>query len=201
MKNPTDIEFITGPVEVGWTDFTIRLREHSWSCNASYLWSHPLNELILSAVAIWNHIYNEPYTIENAVWYSNALDEPGGIMIQAIPQNEDVEVSVFQYRDDIVIDLDKKPDFPPAGVLLVNYWDYAKAVFTDASRTIARHGFTGFHQEWNLPHSLEERSHIAAIPIGQFLYLAQLVMKNKKDNFGLSLNDEIELLQKIQTEY
>ena len=58
----------TGPVEVGLCDFTVRLGESSWSCRASYISTLPVTELIHSAIDLYEHLFEDPFPLENAVW-------------------------------------------------------------------------------------------------------------------------------------
>ena len=81
----------------------------------------------------------------------------------------------------------------------IDYWDYANAVFYDASRAIARHGFTGFRYAWEHD-SWGADFHCAILPVEYFFYLANLVMNQEKKT-GLSLNEEIEILKKIQKQF
>jgi hypothetical protein len=81
-------EIQTGVVDVGWCDFSVRLGSDTWSCHASCIDDHPLYPLIHSAVDLYNHIFEDPLPIENAVWDSLAADEPGGIVIRATPELE-----------------------------------------------------------------------------------------------------------------
>jgi hypothetical protein len=200
MVNEKPIEFITGNVKSGWSKFTVRLGDKSWDCCASYIESHPLKELVISTVDIYDHIFNRPVPKENAVWRSVAQDEPGGIIILAIPKDEMVEVSVYLLTDDFDPDLLEGTLKPlPDGQIIVSYWDYAEAVFIDAARSIARHGFTGFRQEWE-PCRWDIDAHRQILPIEHFLFLANLI-RERKPEYALSFSKEISLLVWIRDEF
>ena len=198
MTNSKKIEFTSGVVDVGWSEFTVRLENESWSCQASYLYAHPLYELLLSAVDLYDHIFTAPVPKKNAIWLSNAIDEPGGIAIQAIPKNENAEVSVFIYDAEDLPNSSEITKRPAVGKATVNYWEYANAVFQDAARAVARQGFTGFQNAWE--HTWDLDSHFEVLPVEHFLYLASLVMTKEKKP-GLSLKEEINLLSTILEKY
>ena len=141
-------EIQSGVVDVGWGDFSVRVGDHAWSCQASYIAEHPLNPLIHSAVDLFDHLFEDPLPIENAVWDALAADEPGGIVIRAVPQAESVRVKVFLYHEQLWPDPEKVTDIPPVANIVMDYWAYAEAIFNDASRAIARQGFAGFRNGW-----------------------------------------------------
>lgn len=197
MHNTEHIEFITGPVEAGWSEFTVWIGESSWTCNASYLGSHPLSQLIHLAVDIHEHIVENADCEGDDIWTAWAIDEPGGIVVQAAPVNGcKLEMSVFQFKKEDLLTMQKDPpDIPPNGECILEYWDFAKAVFNDAARAIARQGITGFRHAWE-PFHWGDGFHFTALPVEQFFYLANLVMDGEKKP-GLSLKEEIQILETV----
>lgn len=194
-------EVRTGAVEYGWCEFSVRLGDDSWSCNASYLGHHPLNPLIHSAVDLYKHIFDYPIPIENAVWDSNVEDEPGGIVIRATPEGECVRVRIYCYDevDSFWPDPNKIPEILPAAEGLVDYWAYADAIIEDGSRAIARHGITGLRNAWQT-NRWDIDAHFEVLPVEHFLYLAALV-KYRSPKAGMSLEEELLLLHEMQTKF
>ena len=194
-------EVRTGTAECGWCEFSVRLGDDSWSCNASYISDHPLNPLIHSAVDLYNHIFENPIPIENAVWDSLAADEPGGIVIRATPEGECLRVRIYRY-DEVHFwggDTTTLPEIQPAAEGLVDYWAYADAIVEDGARAIARQGITGLrngwqHCRWDID------AHFEVLPVEHFLYLAALV-KYRAPKVGMNLEEELLLLRGIQAEY
>jgi hypothetical protein len=191
------IEFITGPVEVGWSDFTVRLSSSGWTCHTSYICSHPLRDLIFTAIDIYDHIFGNPVPEENAVWDTIACDELGGIVIRTIPLEKQVRVSVFNYTGDASLwsKPENLPDMLPVGEATIDYWEFADAVFMDAARSIVRHGFTGFRERWE-PHRWDIDAHFEVIPIEHFLFLAALVQR-RQPSYGMTFQEELEILNEI----
>lgn len=187
-------EIHTGKVEWGWSEFAVRLGEGRWSCMASYLGHHPLHPLIHSAVDLYHHIFEAPLPDENAVWDSQATDEPGGIVIRAVPQAENVRVTVFLLPDEYSI-----TDTTSVGEGLVDYWSYAGAIQADAARAIVRHGITGFRFGW-VPGRWDIDSHFQVFPVEHFLYLSALV-KYRSPKQEMSLTEELALLSHLREEY
>ena len=188
-------EITTGPVDHGWCDFTVRLGDGVWNCHSSYIGSHPLHALIHSAIDLYNHIFEDPIPVENAIWDSLAADEPGGIVIRATPKIENVRVQIYQYLDDPLYPSPKAPEIPPAADAEIDYWTYADAIFLDASRAIARQGITGFRNAWE-PNRWDIDAHCQVLPIEHFLYLAALV-KHRAPIKGLRLEEEIAILTEL----
>jgi hypothetical protein len=192
------IEFNTGPLDVGWSEFKVRLSSSCWTCQASYICSHPLRDLIFAVVDIYDHIFVDPLPSENAVWDSAACDEPGGIVVRAIPIGKQVSVSVYEYTDWTVLwaEAKNRPDIPAAGEITVDYWDFADAVFTDAARAVVRHGFTGFREGWH-PHRWDADSHFEVLPVEHFLFLAGLVLRRQPVH-QMTFDEELELLKEVK---
>lgn len=189
-------EIHSGDVDVGWCEFSVRAGDQSWSCHASYIADHPLKPLIHSAVDIFDHIYEDPLPIENAIWDSLAADEPGGIVIRAVPHAEKVNVKVFDYRDQYLWPSPSQlPEIPAVADIFIDYWMYAEAIFADASRVIARHGFAGFRNAWE-PTSWDADTHHCILPVERFFYLASLI-KHRVPRKVLSFQDELSLLANI----
>ena len=188
-------EIQSGVVDVGWGDFSVRVGDHAWSCQASYVAAHPLDPLIHSAVDLYDHILEDPLPIENAIWDSLAADEPGGNVIRAVPQAEYVRVKVFRYREQLWPDPAKLTTIPPVADVVMDYWAYAEAIFNDASSAIARQGFAGFRNGWE-PGSWNAETHHCTLPIERFFYLASLI-KNRTPRKRLSFQEELSLLTNI----
>ncbi len=196
----TEIEFITGSVEFGCSDFTVRLGAQRWHCRASYISYHPLRDLILSAVDLYDHIFNSPIPVENAVWEICAHDEPGGIVVRAVPCGEQVNIRIYHYTGDKLWPNPKNtPEVGPVAESLVNYWQFAEAILTDAARSLANHGITGFRNAWE-PHRWDIDAHWEVLPVEHFLYLATLV-KHRVPIYAMTLTEEIALLSEIMEKY
>lgn len=190
-------EVITGLVDVGWCDFTVRLDTSSWSCRASYIGQHPLNGLIHSAIDLYTHIFEAPLEEEDAVWDCRATDEPGGIVIRATPVAANVRVRIFYYQSDLLWPNPKtSPEIPPVADRLVEYWSYADAIFQDAARAIARQGFTGLRNAWE-PHGWDVDFHSEVLPVEHFLSLSALVRYRSRRK-SMSLAEEIAILRDIE---
>lgn len=199
MPSP-QFEISTGCVDVGWCDFLVRLGDKSWSCQASYIDHHPLYPLIHSAIDLYNHIFEEPIPIENAIWDSLAADEPGGIIIRATPEEQNVKIKIFHYPGEpLWPDPKKLPDISPVAEGLVDYWTYADAIFQDAARAVVRHGFTGLRNAWE-PNRWDIDSHNPVFPVEHFLYLAALI-KHRCPRKEMSLEDELCLLHELKQKY
>lgn len=194
-------EVRTGAVDEGWCEFLVRLGDESWSCHASYIGHHPLNPLIHSAVDLYNHIFEDPILIENAVWDSQVDDEPGGIVIRATPEGDKVRVRIYIYDgvDSFWPDPATLPEIPPTAEGVVDYWAYADAIFEDGSRAIARHGITGLRNAWQ-PNRWDIDAHYEVLPVEHFLYLAALV-KHRSTKAGMDLEEELLLLHEMQTRF
>jgi hypothetical protein len=189
-------QIVTGPVEAGSCDFTVRLGESSWSCRASYIASLPVTELIHSAIDLYEHLFVEPLPMENAIWDSLAADEPGGIVIRATPEESKVKVVIFHYPSEPMWPKpDELPEIPPVSSGLMDYWTYADAIYEDAARVIARHGFTGLREAWEFG-SWGIDGHWTVFSIEHFLYLAALI-KHRSPRRNLTLEDELDLLREI----
>lgn len=197
-STPSMIAIDTGPVDVGWSKFTVRLGSSGWTCQASYICSHPLRDLILAAVDIYDHIFVAPLPTENAVWDAVACDEPGGIVVRAIPIERQVRVSLYDYTDGTILwaDSNNRPEIPAAGNIVVDYWDFADAVFMDAARAVVRHGFTGFRDGWT-PNRWDADSHFEVLPVEHFLFLAGLTLR-RQPTYRMTLDEELELLNEIK---
>ena len=196
MEDTSFFEIRTGPTEVGWCDFSVRLGEASWNCHASYIGEHPLRNLIHSAVDLYHHIFEIPIPAKNAIWDCWTLDEPGGIVVRAIPEAQFVRVQVFQFTEDqLWPDPKMPPQMAPSGDAMVDYWDYAGAVLLDASRSIARQGITGLRNGWQ-PAGWDIDFHGQILPTEHFLYLAALV-SHRAPRKEMSLKEEITILEKV----
>jgi hypothetical protein len=112
----------TGPVDAGWCAFEVRLGESSWGCQASYISSLPVVELIHSAIDLYEHLFEDPIPLENAVWDTLAADEPGGIVIRATPEDGKVKVTIYHYPNEPMWPKpDELPEIPPIASGLVDY--------------------------------------------------------------------------------
>jgi hypothetical protein len=191
-------EIITGVVEVGWCDFTVRVDTASWKCRASYIGQHPLHDLIHSAIDLYTHIFEAPLEEEDAVWDCRVTDEPGGILIRAIPEWKNVRVQIFDFQSDDSFWPEPKtsPAIPPVADTVVEYWSYAEAIFHAAARAIARQGFTGLREAWE-PHGWDVDFHFEVLPVEHFLYLAALV-RDRAPRKRMSLAEEIAILRDIE---
>jgi hypothetical protein len=186
----------TGAVDAGWCDFKVRLGESSWACQASYISSFPVAELIHSAIDLYEHFFENPIPLENAVWDILAADEPGGIVIRAAPEDGKVKVTIFQYLSEPFWPKpDELPEIPPVASGLVDYWSYAEAIYEDAARVVARHGITGLREAWE-PHSWGVDGHWPVFPFEHFLHLGALV-KHRSCSGDLTLDEEIGFLREI----
>lgn len=187
----------TGPVDAGWCDFKVRLGESSWACQASYISTFPVAELIHSAIDLYEHLFENPIPLENAVWDILAADEPGGIVIRATPEAGKVKVTIFHYpTEHLWPKPNELPEIPPVASGLIDYWSYADAIYEDAARVIARHGVTGLREAWE-PGSWGIDGHRPVFPFEHFLYLAALV-KHRSSKRNLTPEEELILLREIQ---
>jgi len=187
----------TGPVEAGWCDFKVWLGESSWACQASYISSFPVAGLIHSAIDLYEHLFEDPIPLENAVWDILAADEPGGIFIRVTPEAGKVKVTIFHYPSKPLWPKPNElPEIPPVAIGLVDYWSYADAIYEDAARVIARHGVIGLREAWE-PNSWGVDGHRSIFPFEHFLYLAVLV-KHRSSKGNLTLDDELRLLREIK---
>jgi len=197
MTSVSTFEVITGVAEWGGGDFTVRLDNSSWRCRASYIDQHPLHGLIHSAIDLYDHIFVAPYEIEDAVWDCRAADEPGGIVIRVTPEWENVRVQIFHYLSGSLWPSPKtSPEIPPVADRLVDYWNYAEAIWYDAARAIARQGFTGLRDAWE-PNRWDADSHFEVLPIEHFFYLAALV-RYRSPRKSMSLSEEIAILRDME---
>jgi hypothetical protein len=193
-------EIRTGAVDSGWCDFSVRLGDGSWSCKASYIGHHPLHPLIHSTVDLYNHIFEEPIPVEHAVWDSVAQDEPGGIVIRAIPKSGIVNVKIFcQSSDNPIAWSSGQASILPVGEGMIDYWSYADAIYRDAAEAIVRQGIMGLRNAWE-PGRWDIDSHSSVLPIEHFLYLAALI-KYRSPKPGMGFADELSLLSQLGEKY
>jgi len=190
-------EIITGPVEYGWCDFSVRVGGNVWSCQASYVGEYPLDPLLHSAVNLHNHLFIDPIPEENAVCESRILDEPGGILIEARPEEGAVAVRVF--HDPGNNELNQIADDSLVATLELDYWEYASAIANDARRAVARQGFVGLRNGWEGPEHWGFDFEYGIFPVEQFLYLLHLV-RDRQPPVNRCLSDEILLLQQVANE-
>ncbi|MFA7172330.1 MAG: hypothetical protein WC340_02775 [Kiritimatiellia bacterium] len=195
----------TGEVNVGWCDFSVQLGDEVWSCCASYIGSHPLLPLISSVVEIYDDGYATPTWAgcEPKICNTVIHDEPGGLIIKAIPTNNihnDLRIQIFKFSDEITIPESEDPyDILPVAEGLVDFWDYAESILEDASRTLVHHGFLGLLRSWEHV-ALEDYSLLPIFPVEHFIYLAMLV-KHRSSRFEITFKDEISLLQELEQKY
>lgn len=198
MASALPIEFTTGTVDAGWSDFTIRLGKEQWTCQASYVDAHPVSGLLFAAVDLYDHIFRYRIPVKNAIWRVSASDEPGGIVLQIVPVSTQVRVSIFLHHE-LMPDPAKLPSVKPSGQMLVDYWEFAEAVYRDVARAVVRQGFTGFRQAWE-PCKWDVDHHFQVLPIEHFLFLACLVQE-RQPCYGLSFGDELRLLRRMQEDF
>jgi len=157
-----------------------------------------LRELIFAAVDIHAHMFSYPVPPKNAIWHASAVAEPGGIVLRIVPIGAKVKVSVLLHDcwmpDPEVLSADLI-----VGEGTVDYFDFARAVYRDAGRTVVRHGFTGLRQAWE-PGRWDIDSHFEVLPIEHFLFLARLVSQGVP-SYSLTFGEELELLNKIKEEF
>lgn len=204
LSPPTEIEFITGPVDAGWSKFTVRLGQQQWTCQASYLGTHPLRELVFAVLDIYDCDFADPGAPAfELCWDIWARDEPGGVFIRVgIRANQRVNVRIYRnlIEDKYLPRLDvADPAIIPVAESVVDYWQFAEAVFDDAARSLARHGITGFRNGW-YPDRWDVDAHYEALPVEHLLYLGALV-KNHAPVKGLSLAEEIAMLGDMLARY
>jgi hypothetical protein len=196
-------EIMSGAVEVGLCDFTVRLGESSWSCQASYLHSLPISDLIHVAIDLYEHLFEDPLPLENAVWDALAADEPGGIVIRAMPADDQaklVKLTIFYYPTEPMWPKpDELPEIPPVAEGLVDYWEFATAVYNDAARTLLRHGTIGLRSAWEPGHWGID-GHWSVFPFEHFMYLATLV-KYRRSKESLTFEEELTLLREIREKH
>lgn len=192
-------EVTIGVADVGWCDFSVRVDNASWQCQASYIGDHPLNDLIHSAIDLYTHIFEAPLDEEQAVWDCRIADEPGGILIRTIPDGKNVRVQIFEFQsDDQWPKFEALPEIPPVAEAIVDYWSYADAIFQAGARAVAKQGFTGLRNGW-IPQGWDVDFHFEVLPIEHFLYLAALV-RDRAPRKRMSLAEEIAILRDIEGE-
>lgn len=201
FKNQIDMKtspfhLFTGICEAGWSDFTIGFRDRSWSCNASYIGTHPLGNLLPSAVGMFLFLYEE--AIVPAQWKTVVADEEGGIAIISRLHGKQVKVIIYVYASDecgLFPTPEKFPDILPVAEELIDYWDYAHAIFDAAQESIVRQGFAGMSEGWD-PGNWGDHEASDAFSLAHFFHLAS-ILKYKRPRQNMTLSDEIKLLEKL----
>jgi len=197
LKAFFDIEI--GPAEWGSAEYTLRLGEDSWRCTASYIGLHPLNQLIHSAVDLYNHIFELPLPEESAIWECWALDEPGGILLRVTSEGRKVKITVYySLMDDFVLGQDRCPDISAVAECLIDYWEYAEAIYRAAAQVILKQGFVGLRSGWR-PGYWDADNQREVLPVERFFYLAALV-RHRAPRPVLGLAEEIAILSAIAEE-
>jgi hypothetical protein len=196
-------EIVSGPVEFGSCEFKVSLGDSSWSCHASYIHSLPISDLIHAAIDLYEHQFDHPLPPENAVWDALAADEPGGIVIRATPTDNQarlVKLTIFYYPTEPMWPKpDELPEIPPVAKGLVDYWEFATAIYNDAARTISRHGVIGLRSAWEPGHWGID-GHWSVFPFEHFMYLAVLV-KYRSPRESWTFEEELTLLREIREKY
>ena len=195
MESPLQMPFelTTEKSEVGWCDFSVRLGDARWDCQASYIGDHPLRSLIHSALGIHSEL-SRP-NARPSTWDSLAADEGGGIFIRANREGGRVRVKAFHYLGGDPWPSPERQPQPPAGEAAIDFQDYALAIYRDASRAISRQGIMGFARGWDWSWCDGEPSS-EPIPIPQFLRLAGIV-RNLPVDEPTTLDEEIEILRTL----
>jgi hypothetical protein len=189
-------EICTGPVDVGWCDFTVRLGDGSWSCAASYVDLLPISQLVYAAVDLYDHYFEYGDPIDDAIRDVLAADEPGGIVVRLVPEADKLRVTVFHYpMNHWMPKPDELPEIPPVASGLIDFWTFANAVYEDAARTLSRHGVIGLRMAWNGKWHVDD--HHPVFPFEHFLYLTAL-LKSKSRTSPLTFREELALLDKLE---
>lgn len=205
-------EVRTGLVDTGWCDFYVRLGDQSWSCRASYIGEYPPAPLIRSAVDMHTRLFKSHWRGGKSFWDSKITAEPGGILIRVSPSGTMIKVTIFYSESDIFDsrNIDRptadRPYIPPVAEGLVDYWDYADAIFVDAAKAIVRQGFVGLREAWN-PGSwgadfdgYDPHFPMDPFPTDHFFYLAAL-KKYRSPKPKMSFEEELSLLQQLHEQY
>ena len=188
---PTPFELTTGASEAGWCDFSVRLGDGRWNCQASYIGDHPLKGLIHSALGIHAEL-SRPNT-KPSTWDRLAAVEGGGIVIRAHVECGKVRVKVFHYPGGEPWPSPEKQPQLPEGEAVISFQDYALAIYRDSGRAIMRQGIVGVAMGWEWSDGWPSSE---PIPIAQLLRLSAIVHNFPADR-PMALDEEIEILRAL----
>ncbi len=169
--------------DVGLCDFTVEVDGGKWSCQASWLKSHPGCDLIIAAVDAHQFYYGESYRSECADSTVCAEDDPGGIRIDFIfKKDHRIDIKIGQYTDGTL-------KLEPDEIIRHPYYEgeitldqLIMAAYKCGADLLRENGITGLHVGWCGWHWGSE-SRTSVFPLAQFIFLSEYVHRCKDVNF------------------